>query len=57
LQVADPLGRLRELHSERDPFYRQTAHFTIDTGRVSIPTLVSRAIAQLELAGALRPGA
>jgi shikimate kinase len=57
LQVADPLGRLRELHSERDPLYRQTAHFTIDTGRVSIPTLASRAIAQLELAGALRPGA
>jgi len=57
LQVADPLARLRELHAERDPLYRETAHFTVDTGRVSIPALVSRVIAQLELAGVLRPGA
>ncbi|WP_301911703.1 shikimate kinase [Neisseria viridiae] len=32
LQVADPLGRLRELYTARDPLYRQTADFTIESG-------------------------
>jgi shikimate kinase len=27
LQVADPLGRLREMYAERDPLYREAAHF------------------------------
>ena len=51
LQVADPLTRLRELHATRDPLYRQTAHFNIDTGRPSVPTLVNTILMQLELAG------
>lgn len=51
LQVADPLGRLRELHAARDPLYRETAHFTIETGRPSVPTLVNMILMQLELAG------
>lgn len=53
LQVADPLDRLRQLHAERDPLYRQTAHFIIDTGRPSVPTLVNMIVMQLELAGIL----
>lgn len=53
LQVADPLDRLRQLHAERDPLYRQTAHFIIDTGRPSVPTLVNMIVMQLELAGLL----
>ncbi len=53
LQVPDPLGRLRELSSERDPLYRQTAHFVIETGRPSVPTLVNMIVMQLELAGVL----
>lgn len=53
LQVADPLGRLRELHALRDPLYRETAHFTIETGRPSVATLVSMIVMQLELAGVL----
>ena len=55
LQVADPLARLRELFAARDPLYRQTAHFSIDTGRPSVPTLVNMILMQLELAGLLDP--
>lgn len=51
LQVVDPLGRLRELHAARDPIYRQTAHFIVETGRPSVPTLVNMILMQLELAG------
>lgn len=51
LQVADPLGRLRDLHTVRDPLYRATAHFIIDTGRPSVATLVNMIAMQLELAG------
>lgn len=53
LQVDDPLERLRTLQAERDPLYRQTAHFVIETGRPSVPTLVNMILMQLELAGLL----
>ncbi|WP_332813540.1 shikimate kinase [Ramlibacter sp.] len=56
LQVADPLDKLRQLHAERDPLYRDAAHFIIDTGRPSVPTLVNMVLMQLELAGVLPPG-
>lgn len=51
LQVADPLARLRELYAVRDPLYRETAHFVIETGRPSVATLVNMIVMQLELAG------
>ena len=51
LQVADPLGRLRDLYAQRDPLYRETAHFVIETGRPSVATLVNMIAMQLELAG------
>ena len=51
LQVKDPLGRLRELYQQRDPLYRKTAHFVIETGRPSVQTLVNMILMQLELAG------
>jgi shikimate kinase len=54
LQVADPLGRLRELHDIRDPLYRQTAHLIVETGRPSVAMLVSDLMTQLERAGILR---
>jgi shikimate kinase len=57
LQVADPLGKLRALYAERDPLYRETAHFQIETGRPSVPTLVNMILMQLELAGILDPRA
>ena len=60
LQVADPLKRLRALYAERDPLYRECAHFVIDTHGSSLSMLVNRIMMQLELAegGALggQPG-
>jgi len=53
LQVADPLNRLRDMHTLRDPLYRETAHFVVETGRPSVATLVSMIVVQLELAGVL----
>jgi len=51
LQVADPQERMRELYAVRDPLYRETAHFVIETGRPSVPTLANMIVMQLELAG------
>lgn len=51
LQVADPLRKLRDLYQERDPLYRETAHFIIETGRPSVSTMVNMILMQLELAG------
>lgn len=51
LQVADPLARLRDLYAVRDPLYRETAHFVIETGRPSVASLVNMIVMQLELAG------
>ena len=48
---ADPLRRLRGLFQERDPLYRSTAHFIIETGRPSVHSLVNMVLMQLELAG------
>lgn len=53
LQVGDPLSRLRDLYTIRDPLYRETAHFTVETGRPSVATLVNMIVMQLELAGVL----
>ncbi|MBS0291997.1 MAG: shikimate kinase [Proteobacteria bacterium] len=53
LQVADPLARLRELYQARDPLYRETAHYVIETGRPTVHTLVNMVMMQLEMA----PGA
>jgi shikimate kinase len=51
LQVSDPLQRLRDLYADRDPLYRETAHFVIETGRPSVASLVNMISMQLELAG------
>lgn len=48
---SDPLRRLRALLHERDPLYRRTAHFVIETGRPSVHSLVNMVLMQLELAG------
>jgi shikimate kinase len=47
----DPLRRLRSLFQERDPLYRRTALFVIETGRPSVHSLVNMVLMQLELAG------
>jgi shikimate kinase len=51
LQVEDPLKKLHELFSQRDPLYKEVAHFVIETGRPSVLTLVNMIMMQLELAG------
>lgn len=55
LQVRDPLHRLRELYAQRDPLYRATAHFVVETGRPSVPMLVNMILMQLELSGLVDP--
>lgn len=50
LLVDDPLQRLRDLYSIRDPLYREAAHYMIETGRPSVATLVNMIVMQLELA-------
>ena len=55
LQVRDPLSKLRELYVQRDPLYRCTAHFVLETGRPSVHGLVNMALMQLELAGLVDP--
>lgn len=55
LQGGDPLAKLRELHAVRDPLYRETAHFIVETGRPSVQMLVNMILMQLELAGRIDP--
>ncbi|MDR2992144.1 MAG: shikimate kinase [Burkholderiaceae bacterium] len=54
LQVADPLARLQALFAERDPLYRECAHFTLDAHGASQAMLVNRVVMQLDL---MQPGA
>ncbi|QTD47449.1 shikimate kinase [Ottowia testudinis] len=49
LQGGDPLQKLQALHAERDPLYRECAHFTVDTRGTSLPMLVNRILMQLDL--------
>mgnify|MGYP000004502194 CR=1 FL=1 len=53
LQVSDPVQRLRSLYELRDPLYRETAHYVIDTGRPSVAALLNMITMQLEMAGDL----
>ncbi len=53
LQVADPLAKLKSLFAERDPLYKEVAHFVLETGRPSVATLVNMIMMQLELAGVI----
>ena len=55
LQVADPMTRLRDLFDKRDPLYRETAHYVIETGRPNVAGLVNMIVSQLELAGHISP--
>ncbi len=47
LQVADPLGRLRDLYEQRHPLYAEAAHFSVETGRSTIQGLVQNVLSQL----------
>jgi len=52
LQTADPLGKLRTLHEQRDPLYREIADLIVDTGSQSVAHLTSQIqqlLAELDL--------
>ncbi|MCW7539057.1 shikimate kinase [Aquabacterium sp. A7-Y] len=51
LQGGDGLGKLRDLHAERDPYYTSIADFCIETGPPSQQTMVNMIAMQVELAG------
>jgi len=55
LQVDNPREKLRELFTRRDPLYRETAHFIIETTRPTVQSLVGFILMQLELAGLVDP--
>ncbi|VWX58077.1 shikimate kinase I [Burkholderiales bacterium 8X] len=50
LQVEDPLRRLGELYSKRDPLYTEIATDIVDTGRPTISAVVNLISMQLEVA-------
>lgn len=51
LQVADPLQTLKDLYAARDPLYRETAHYVIETGRPSLAMLVNKILMQIDMLG------
>lgn len=55
LQTADPLGKLRLLHDQRDPLYREVADLIVDTGSQSVAHLISRIQQLLMTSGSDRP--
>lgn len=42
LQTADPKARIQELMQQRDPLYREVAHFVVETGTQSLKSLITR---------------
>ena len=50
LQVANPLLKLRELYTQRDPLYRDCASYVLETGRPTVTTLVNMISMQLDMA-------
>lgn len=48
LQVPDPLTKLKELHAQRDPLYREVADLVVESQRNSVINLVKRIEAELE---------
>jgi shikimate kinase len=49
LATGDPLTRLRELYSKRDPLYRDVAHLVVDTGTQTVQSLARTIVEQLAL--------
>ena len=48
LAGADILGRLRELHAQRDPLYLSIADLVVDTGTQSVPALARSLLERLQ---------
>ncbi len=53
LATADPMTRLQELYTERDPLYRSVADLVIETGTQSVQALTRDLLERLK---ALEPG-
>lgn len=47
LQVEDPLAKLKELHAQRDPLYREVADLVIDSSRLNAQTVTLLLIKEL----------
>jgi shikimate kinase len=48
LKTDDPLARLQTLYRERDPFYRETAHFVIESDREHCAQVVQAVVERLQ---------
>jgi shikimate kinase len=57
LQGGDVLTKMRNLLAQRDPLYRQTAHYVIEAQRPSVHSMTNMVLMQLELAGVVKPAA
>jgi shikimate kinase len=57
LQGGDVLTRMRQLLAQREPLYRQTAHYVIEAQRPSVHAMTNMVLMQLELAGVVKPSA
>lgn len=51
LQGVDALSKLRELQTQRDPLYREAAHYVVEAGRPTVWALVHWICMQVELGG------
>jgi shikimate kinase len=47
LQVEDPLSKLKELHTQRDPLYREVADLVIDSSRLNAQSVALMLIKEL----------
>lgn len=47
LATPDPLGRLEELFTQRDPLYCEVADLVVDTGRQSVQILIKQILSTL----------
>jgi len=47
LQTSDPLAKLQELYTIRDPLYREVADLVVETGRQSVGALVGQLLTLL----------
>lgn len=47
LKTNDPLGKLRALYEMRDPLYRETAHFKVETHRERTAIVIDEILAQI----------
>ena len=55
LQVADPLKRLQDLFTLRDPLYRAAAHHVIESQKPSVGAMVQGVLQHLERAPEMAP--